>query len=202
LLKWQKNFERKVMNDLTPKAQGEKLLATMQNGKEVLAYFDEKLKKDLLIAGHPMQHWKDEFHVHVQPDNMTPSLCKETDMKILQFNQEVAFFHNVAFARREMIKHGNEAVYMKRFQELVREYKESQKKLPAAATLETLARADQLDVESAQAIAEIEVVFWKNMLNSLGRSQRLVNDAAMMIAAELKNFNFQNLHDSNERNSQ
>jgi len=186
---------------LTPKAQAEQLLREMLRGKEVHKYFTDNMKNNILISGQPIEHWEKEFRISIRTSDLNPQTCREMDLKVMQLNQDATFFYNMAMTRSQLIKHGNESSFMGKFQALVQEYKETGKRLPAKDTLENLARADQLDVESAQAIASIEVRFWKNILDHLGRCQSILKNASMMISTELKHLDLEKMMDANERNT-
>ena len=188
------------MNDkLTPKAQAETLMREMLKGKKVHEFFTESMQRQLLISGHPIGHWEDIFKIRIPTDNLNPAMCREIDMKLMELNQEATFLYNMAVARSQMIKHGNSSVFMSKFHQLTQEYQGKGKRLPAQGTLENLARHDNLEVESAQAIADIEVKFWKSILEHLGRCQSILKNASLMIATELKSLSNERQLDQLER---
>ncbi len=184
---------------LTSKAQAEILIREMLRGKDVHKIFTERMKNTLSISGRSIDEWEKDFKIRIKTEDLNPQTCREVDLQILRLNQEATFLYNTAMARSQMIKHGNGAVFMGKFQALVQEYKETGKRLPAKDTLENLAKADQLDIDSAQTIADIEVKFWKNILDHLGRCQSILKNASMMISTELKYLDIQKHLDSNER---
>lgn len=188
-----------MSEELTPKAQAERLLREMLRGKDVHKYFTESLKNNILVSGESIEHWEKVFKIRIKVEDLNPQACRDLDLQVMKLNEEATFLHNMAMARSQMIKHGNESVFMGKFQALVEEYKGKGKRLPAKDTLENLARAGQLDVESAQTIADIEVKFWKNILEHLGRCQSILKNASMMISTELKYLTNEKLMDSNER---
>lgn len=175
-------------SEQTPKAQAEKLIKEMLRGKDVHRYFTDSMRNNVLISGQPIDHWEREFRISIKTSDLDPQTCREMDLRVMHLNQEATFYYNVAMARSQLIKHGNDSVFMGKFQSLVEEYKDSNKRLPAVGTLENLARANQLDVESAQTIADIEVKFWKNILDHLGRCQSILKNASMLISTEMKHF--------------
>ena len=186
---------------LTEKGQAERLMNEVLRGRRVHELFTQYMTTQLLISGKPIPHWEEKFRISVGTDNLTPATARQMDMKILELSQEATFLWNTAMARAQMIRHGNDSVFMGKFNALVQEYKSSGKRLPAQGTLENLAKSEQLDVESAQAIADIEVKYWKSILDHLNRCQSILKNASLMIATELKNLNNDRLLDANERNS-
>jgi hypothetical protein len=171
---------------LTSKGQAEQLLKNVLRGKNVHEYFTEQMEDQILISGHPMSYWRDKFDIQIPTQDLTPVMARELDMRMLELNQEATFLWNTAMTRSQLIKHGNQSVFMGKFNTLVQEYKQSKKRLPAQGTLENLARFDNLDVEAALSIADIEVKFWKSILDHLGRCQSVLKNASLMISTEMK----------------
>lgn len=170
----------------TPKAQAEALVTSLLKGKEVHEIFAEKMKKQLPISGKSMDYWEDRFKIHVPTDNMTPTLCKELSMKLVDLHQEASFHYAVATAKTQMLKRGSESAFLSKFHAITEEYKEKGRRLPGAETLKTLANIPNEEVDSAAAIADMEAKFWKSILEHLHVCRKLVETASMNIAVELK----------------
>ena len=166
------------------------------SGKEVHQIFADHMKKELLISGRQMEHWETHFKINIPTDNLTPSLCKILSMKLMNLNQEAAFFQACATAKAQIVKRGTTAAYNDKFWAIVQEHKAEGKKLPAAATLETMARVDNEDLDSAQTIADIESRFWKDILDHLATCRKLIENASMNIATELKSLGNEKLLDN------
>lgn len=165
------------------------LLSKLMSGKEVHRIFAEHMKEQLLINGKPMDHWETHFKIIIPTDNLTPSMCKTLSMRLMSLNQEVAFFQACATAKAQIIKRGTTAAYNDKFWAIVQQYKSENKKLPAAATLETMAKVDNEDLDSAQTISDIESRFWKDIIEYLSTCRKLIENASMNIATELKSMN-------------
>lgn len=171
---------------LTPKAQAEQMLTTLLKGKTIHEIFAENMNKQLMVSGRPIPFWEEKFRINVPTDNLTPAICKELDMRIMDLHQEATFLNAVATAKAQMIKRGSEASFNSKFWTIVQEHKDAGGKLPAAATLERMAGIDNDEVESALTIADIECKFWKGILDHLSTCRKLVENASMNIATELK----------------
>lgn len=184
----------------TAKAQAEQLTHEMQRGKKVHDFFSKSLENELMVSGHPLSHWKDEFFVHIPGQDLTPKGCRELDLKVMRLSQEAQFYYNLALAKSQMIKHGNEAIFTNKFHSLVHEYKNAGKRLPAQGTLEHLAKQEIKEIHSAQQIADYEVSFWKGILAGLGRCQSQLKNVSMMISTEMKYMDQDRLADAAERN--
>ncbi len=164
----------------------QKLSQTLKDGKKVYQIFLNELQANLVIHNMPIKHWEEKFKILVPTDDLTPTMCKELNLQLLKNHQEVAFFYAEATARLQMFKTGSESVYNKKFNAIVAEYKTQGLKLPAAATLESMAKVANLSVDSAYAQADMEAKFWKNILGSLETCRRLIEQASINVATERK----------------
>ena len=173
----------------TPKDKAQVLLDKLMTGKQVHQIFAESMKEQLLINGKPMSHWEKHFKITIPTDSLNPGMCKMLSMRLMNLNQEAAFFQACATAKAQIIKRGTSAAYNDKFNTIIQQYKSERKKLPAAATLETMARINNEDLDSAQTIADIESKFWKDILDHLSTCRKLIENASMNIATELKSLN-------------
>ena len=123
----------------TAQQKADILISKLMKGKEVHTIFAQQMKKELLINNEVMDHWERHFKLYIPTDNLTPSMCKELSVRLIQLNQEAAFFQACATAKAQIVKRGTSAAYNDKFWSIVQHYKNEKKKLPAAATLETMA---------------------------------------------------------------
>lgn len=170
----------------TPKAQAEQLLDNLLRGKKVHEIFADRLRANLPISGKNMGDWEKLFKIHIPTDNLTPTLCKETSVKLLQLNEQATFQYAVSLAKSQMIKRGSEAAFNNKFWTIVEEHKVKGGRLPGQETLKTMASIDNEEIDSAQSIAEIETKFWKGILDHLYMCRKLLETASMNVAVELK----------------
>lgn len=174
------------MSDKTAKAQADELLLSLMKGKEVHGIFAENIKKSLRVSGEHIEYWEEKFHLVIPTDNLTPEMCKMLGMQIMDLHQEATFYYAVATAKSQMIKRGTEHSFNGKFWAIYQEHKQGKKKMPAAATLENLAKIDNEDIESASSIAEVEVKFWKTILDHLSTCRKIIENASLNISVELK----------------
>jgi hypothetical protein len=167
-------------------AKAEDLLARLLKGKAIHDKFAKDMREKLLINGESMDSWEDKFKITINTNDLNPAICKQLDLLLLEHNQEVAFYHAVASAKSQMLKRGGDSAYRDKFYALVQEYKEGNKKLPAAATLENLAKVENDDIESAQSIAEVEKLFWSNILDHLTTCRKIIENATLNSNVEAK----------------
>lgn len=172
--------------NLTPKAKADQLLTRLLKGKEIYDIFSKNMKNQLLISGKTPDYWKKEFWIKIPTDNMTTQSCKELDMNLMGLNQQAVFYHAAAQAKQQMIKRGTEAAYNDKFWAIVQEHKDKGMRPPAAATLETMARINNDELESASTLADIEQKFWKSILDHLSTCRKLIENATLNISTELK----------------
>lgn len=171
---------------MSSKDKADKLLEKLLQGKEVHDLFAESMKKNLLVSGQTMAYWEDRFHIKVQTDNLTPSMCNQIDLRLLELVQEATFYYALASAKLLVLKQGNESTYRDKFFALVQEYKAGGKKLPAADTLEVLARVEMDDTNWAVSIADLEKGFWNNILEDLSSCRKIIENASFNNNTEAK----------------
>lgn len=174
------------MSEKTANSQANELLQTLIRGKEVHDIFAENILKTLTISGQTLDYWSNKFRMIIPTDHLTPGLCKQLGMKIMDLHQEATFYYAVASARSQMMKRGMESSFNGKFWAICQEYRQNKKKLPAAQTLENLAKIDNEDIESAVSVAEVSVKFWKTILDHLSTCRKIIENASLNISVELK----------------
>lgn len=187
------------MTDQTAKKQADSLMERLLRGKDVHDSFSASMRRQLLISGQPIDHWENKFKISIPTDNLNPSTCKEIGTKLMDLNQEASFYQAVAAAKVQLIKRGSESQIMGRVAAIVEEYKNDKKRTPAASTIETLAKYENDDLESALSIANVEARFWKDVLDHLATCRKLLENATLNISVELKALNAEQMVDAMQR---
>jgi Zn-dependent oligopeptidase len=173
----------------TAKQQAEILMSSLLKGKEVYEQFGIIMRNTISISGQPIEHWEKRFKIKVPMDNLSPAMCKQLDMEIMDLNQEAAFYHAISSTRHQSIKRGQDANYIDCYAAIVTDFKNKGMKIPAAATLETMARMNNDGMESAGTLADVETKFWKNILDHLATCRKIIENATINISVELKSLN-------------
>jgi hypothetical protein len=168
------------------KAKADALLDKLLKGKQIHDLFASNMRNHLLISGQSLDDLEKKFKLKIQTDSLTPEICKMYAFQLMNLNQEAAFYYAVANAKSQMLKRSGESTYRDRFYAIVQEYKTADKKLPANATLENLARIENDDLDSAEAIAEIEKRFWQDILDHLSSLRKLIENATFNSSVEAK----------------
>jgi len=171
---------------LTPKAQAEILLTKLLKGQQVHHIFADSMKRQLTISGQSIDYWKEQFHIHIPTDNLTPAICRDLDVKVMELNQEATFYHAIASAKAQWLKRGSESAFNDKFWTIVQEFKAKGDRVPGQDTLKTLSSIGNEELDSAQTIADIECKFWKDILDHLSTCRKLIENASMTISTELK----------------
>lgn len=181
------------MTDKTPKIKAEELLKKLLEGKELHDSFANSIEKQLLISGHSMEYWKERFKITIPSDDLTPGRCKQIDLELMDLHQEAYFYKAVAEIHVQMIKRGTDSQIQGRMAALVEEYKG---KRVAAAKMEATAKFENDDFESALSIANLELRFWKDILEHLAACRKLLENATLNISVELKALSQEGLIDA------
>lgn len=150
------------------------------------ATYDNFFKEhELLISGQPITFWTAKFRVKIPVGDLNPSMLKGLAIELLELNQEASFFLACAQAKSQLIQKNSEMQLSQKFLEIYEQYKDKGK-VPAASILESLAKTSSEDSEYAFVFADIEVKFWKNILEHLNTCRRLIENASLNISVELK----------------
>ena len=181
-----KQQETKEAPKQSPKVKADLLVKKLFKGQTVHSMFADTMKRQLTISGETMEHWKKEFMIRIPTDNLTPEMCRDLGMHILNLNQDATFYFAVASAKAQWLKRGSESAFNDQFYAIVQEYKEKKQRVPGQETLKALSSIGNEEVESAHTIADIECKFWKSILEHLATCRRLVENASMTISTEMK----------------
>jgi hypothetical protein len=155
----------------------------LARGKAVYENFFQQ--HQLYISGHPIEHWVSIFRIKIPNTDLNPSILKELDVKVMDLSQEASFFLACAQAKSQLLHKNSEIELSERFLEIYESYKDKGK-VPAASILESLAKTAVVDSEYAFVFSDIEVKFWKNILEHLNTCRKLIENASLNISVELK----------------
>jgi len=168
------------------KMKADAMLHRLVGGHDVYRIMKEDFEQHFFISGKTLGDWIEVFRVEIPTDNLTPQLIQELGMQVLRLHQEAAFHHAASQALTQFVKRGGELSYYHKFNELVMDHKRHNEKLPAAATLEAMARANTNDEESAAFRADVGTKFWKLILDHLDTCRKILETASYSVNNELR----------------
>jgi hypothetical protein len=161
------------------------IITILKKGKKLHDHFAEQFKNKYLISGKLINQWKEHFKISIPPD-LNPHTCIEIDTKIMELHQEASFLKAEADARLTACKNASSEKYRTQFAALVAEYNQSGKKMPASATLTALAEHNISDIKNALTHVEIEVAFWKEILNDIYTARKVIQSITINLSIEQK----------------
>jgi hypothetical protein len=161
------------------------IIGQLKKGKKLHDAFAYQFKNQYLIAGKLAKEWKQHFRIDLPPD-MNPQICISVASELMKLYQEASFLKAEADARLSACKNASDDRYRVRFAELVAEYKAEGKKLPAKDTLVALAEHSISHLKNTVAHAEIELSFWKEILNNLSQARKLLENATINLSVDAK----------------
>lgn len=167
-------------------SKAKKLFENLTGGREIYKQFGELLKTQYTINEKTIDEWWAHFGIMEKDENLTPARCKELDAEIARLFQEASYYLSSAAAEMQLLEKSSETTYREQYTALVTESTNKNDKIPAAATLDTLAKAGQDDVYSAVANAKTAREFWKTILVSLDTCRKLVDNATYNLNIEAK----------------
>lgn len=166
-------------------SKAESLVNNLRKGKKLHDEFGEVFEARYKMAGRLMSEWKKHFNMSVPPD-LAPGQCREYGSKIMELYQEANFYKLACEARLQSLKGNSEAAFREAFAKLVAQYKENDQKLPAKDTLTALANEQIGDIQDALVHADIELSFWKGVLNNLDICRKIVDTISISLSVEAK----------------
>jgi hypothetical protein len=164
---------------------GMHLLLKLRSGKQVYEMFQANFRSQYLIAGKPIYKWEQEFKIHI-PEDSSPAKCKELDIKLLELHERATFFRASARAILQALKSGSESELNTAKNALVMQYEATNKKLPAAATLESMAAYQIKDVDGALMSANIASEFWSDIIDHLAFCRKILENISINNGIEAK----------------
>jgi hypothetical protein len=150
----------------TARQRADQLMGYLNHDKAVNEIFSDSFERQYLIYGKAPRTWRTYFKITV-PENPNTSQCKALAAKLASLMQEATFYYAGAEAQLDALSSGESKEYTAAFNQLVAEYKEAKKSLPAAKTLETMAGSRIMDIRGAIQNAKIIKNFWKRMIEGL-----------------------------------
>ena len=172
-------------NSQLPTEAVERLLDNLRRGKVVHDEFADRLRRQFLISGRTMEAWEKEFKVST-PSNLDPALCRTLLGEVMQLHERASFYKAHADAVAGALSKGIESQFNDRFTALTQEMKDAGGKLPASKTLETLAKSELAQAESAHTSAEISKNFWKEVQDHLAFCRKVLENATIAASVEAK----------------
>lgn len=163
----------------------DQVVKSVEDGKELHDHFAKQFRKDYTVAGKTLGEWKSYFKVNVPPD-LNPQTCRDVDTKIMSLHQEASYYKAEAEAKHSILKASNANQYRTEFNAIVSEHRALGKKVPAAATLASLAEYATGTIKNAVAHSEIELGFWKEILSDLANARKIVEQFVMTLNIEAK----------------
>jgi hypothetical protein len=168
-----------------PKQRAEELLDSLRKGKSTYDLFANTFRTQYLIAGKTIESWEKEFKISI-PADLDPNRCKGMDATLMRLYQEALFHKSTARAVLQALKRGVDTELNSRKTAIVAEYETTNRRAPAASTLESLARTQIDDVDGAVMSATIAHNFWEDILEHLSFCRKLIENITINSGIEAK----------------
>jgi len=149
----------------------------------------KEIESTLQYNGKTLQEWKEHFTIKINPNNVTPSMLKEISAKLILLNHEASFNHSLAQAKKELLLGGANHTNDDQYMDIVQTHKLNNVRTPAAPTIKVMANKKNANITMAATIAEVEMRFWKNVLDNLSNTRKLIEQCTFNSAVELKQLN-------------
>ena len=154
-------------------------------GGEVYEELRKIISEEDTIAGRTPIEWKEYFSIHLT-ESPGPMECIQADVKLMGLHHEATFYHNIAKLCLDTVLISSDTRFRQKFQMLYDQYKESTVRMPAASTLENLAKQETLQLDKLSSNAHRELEFWKKILTDLDMKRRLIENASTNNGIQVK----------------
>ena len=166
-------------------SQADKMIDRLKVSKELYQEYSKQFSERYCIQGKPMAEWRRYFKINIPPD-LNPRTAIHLDMCLMGLYQEASDYKTDAELRLHSVQSTTKSLTRDKYNELLIGYKASGTKIPAAATLNTEAEAAHGKELDSLVHIEIELIFWKGVLNSLQECRKLVETATWNLSVEAK----------------
>jgi len=152
------------------------------------AYQEQRklLDDDMIVSGKTVKEWKEELWIIVPSADLTPQICLEVNKAIMQAENVAAYEHAKAQMRAQILDKQAGSAYYRAIDHIVDEFKNSDKRVPGVATLETMAEVASELYKKVAIESDNEYKFWKNVLDHLQFSKKILEQAGFNINSEIK----------------
>ena len=161
------------------------MIEKLKDSKELYSEYSKQFSERYSVNGRTLAEWKMYFKISVPPD-LNPATAKHLSMQLMDLYQEASMLKTDAELRLHAANNVTKSMTRDKYNALLVEYKGNGGKIPAAATLTTEAEAACGKELDAITHIEIELTFWKGILNSLQECRKLVEVATWNLSVEAK----------------
>ena len=181
------------MTDNLDKANS--MIDRLKLSKELYAEYTKQFSTRYQVAGRTFEEWRRYFKINVPPD-LNPRTAQHLSLRLMELYQEANSYKTDAELRLHGANSVTKSMTRDKYNALLMEYKATDKKVPAAATLTTEAEAACGKELDSLIHIEIELTFWKGVLNSLQECRKLVEVATWNLSVEAKAIGHEHQMDS------
>ena len=171
------------MSEDTDKATS--IIARLTASKELYQSYTNQFGENFMIDGKSMSEWSKYFKVHV-PRDLNPGTAQHLSMTLMTLYQEASDYKTSAEARLMAMTSVTKALTRDKYTALLVEYKATDRKIPAASTLTTESESAYGKELDSLIHIEVELIFWKGIINSLQESRKHVETATWNLSVEAK----------------
>jgi len=166
--------------------KSDELFSRLEAGEETFHSFGARVRENLLIFDKTIPEWWKHFGMRIEVDNLNPENCKEIAKKIANLYQEASYYYSLANSSTSALESSQLSTHTEKYAEVVASYRNNKEKIPAAATIENLVKAEEDEIYSAIATAKITKDFFKTVLDSLNTCRKIIDTATINSGIEAK----------------
>lgn len=166
--------------------KADELYSSTQSGEEIHSSFSARVQKNLEIYNKTIDEWWQHFGIRIETDNLNPEICKQLLIKISNLYSEASYYYSLANSSSSALESSQATNHTEQYAKVISSFRDKNEKLPAAATIEQLVKAEQNEVYSAIATSKIVKDFFKTILDSLNTIRKIIDTATINNGIEAK----------------
>lgn len=155
------------------------MIANIEKALADFKVLEEQLKDKLIVSGKTLAEWQDEFFSVNFSGTFTPLKCRRIGEQLFRMNQIASRFFSAASSRAHSIGEIYSFSYRATYKKAVTESLAHAGKIPAATLIETITKADTDELAALVTVAELEKIFWRDVINYLTRARKQLENISM-----------------------
>lgn len=157
----------------------------LANGQTIFNAAKTFMQENHEVGGKKLSEWAAFFKVPHPNSDMSPQQCAQLSTTLLDLAHEATFRLTAAQSRFYLLKHQASTEMNLHVVDLVIEAPEG-RRLPNKETVLAKAATLNTDVDTAFMFADLEIRFWKDILEYLSTTRKLIENISLNLSVELK----------------
>lgn len=162
------------------------LTQIMHNGVSLFESVKQWINSDYKTDGKSLAEWADLYRMPRIKEDSTPIECAALAAILANHIGDVSTRMALARSRASLLKQQSNVQLNQYVVNLVTRPQEEKKRLPNKETVLAMAGTMNTDLDTACLVADLELSFWKDMLEYLTNVRRAIETLSLNLSVDLK----------------